>query len=514
MANGLKIIIVGGGTAGWMCAAALARLLDPSRYSVRLVESDEIGTVGVGEATLPQIRAFHAMLGVDEAEFMRETGATFKLGIAFDGWAGGEGAPGEPSYIHPFGTFGARWGGVDFHQHWLRARLDGRPVGPFQAYACAIEACRRGRFQFPAKDPTSPGATYSYAYHLDAGRYARFLRRWATQRNVGRTEGEVVHAEVDRTSGAIEALTLKSGQRLEADLFVDASGFRSVLLGRVLQAAWEDWSAWLPCDRALAAPTPHADDADAVDRPNFTPYTRSIAQSAGWVWRIPLQSRMGNGYVYASSFVGDEAALDTFTRSVPGVALAEPRRLRFSAGRRRGAWTRNCVGIGLSSGFLEPLESTSIYLIQRAVECLVDLMPAAPGSVDPRLAAEFNRLMDLEYERIRDFLILHYYVNGRYGEAFWDHVRHMSVPNSLTARIELFEARGYVPYSKDGLFSRDSWLSVLLGQGVTPRAAEPLAYAIGLDDLDVRMGELRDRIAQQVQAMPTHHAFLSTFGAA
>ena len=465
MATGLKVVIVGGGTAGWMCAAALARLLDLSRYSVCLVESDEIGTVGVGEATLPQIKAFNDILGLDEAEFMRETGATFKLGIEFEGWGGAEGASGAASYIHPFGAYGERWGGVDFHQHWLRARLAGKKTEPIQSYSYAVAACRRARFQFPDPDPKSVGSTYAYAYHLDAGLYARLLRRWATQRRVVRIEGEVVDVDVNSASGAIESLTLKSGQRLEGDLFVDASGFRAILLGGMMKAAWEDWSAWLPCDRALAAPTQHAQDLDEINEADLIPYTRSIAQSGGWIWRIPLQHRIGNGYVYASSFISDDAALDGLNRSIRGVALTDPRRLRFSAGRRLGAWTKNCVGIGLSSGFLEPLESTSIYLIQRAVQCLVEFIPSEPGPIDPRLTAEFNRRIDLEYERVRDFLILHYYSNGRRGEALWDYARHMSIPDSLSERIELFKSRGYVPYYKDGLFSKDSWLSVFFGQG-------------------------------------------------
>jgi tryptophan halogenase len=510
MATSLRVIIVGGGTAGWMCAAALARLLDPTRYGVSLVESDEIGTVGVGEATLPQIKAFNDMLGLDEAEFMRETGATFKLGIQFEGWA----APRAPSYIHPFGAYGERWGGVDFHQHWVRARLAGKTVEPIQSYCYAVAACRGARFEFPDPDPKSTASTYAYAYHLDAGLYARLLRRWATQRRVVRIEGEVVDVGVDPASGAIASLTLKSGERVEGDLFVDASGFRSLLLGGVLEAPWEDWSAWLPCDRALACPSRHAGDLQAGEMPDFLPYTRSIAQSGGWIWRIPLQHRIGNGYVYSSSFIDDDAALETLKRSIGDDALGEPRRLRFSAGRRLGSWTRNCVGVGLSGGFLEPLESTSIYLIQRAVQCLAELIPSEAGPTDPRLIAEFNRRIDLEYERVRDFLILHYWANGREGEALWDYTRNMSIPDSLSARIELFKSRGYVPYYKDGLFSKDSWLSVFFGQGLSPRAAEPLAQAIGLDNLETRLGELHERIGRLAAAMPSHQAFVSRFGLA
>ncbi len=371
-----------GGCAPPLCPV----LLDASRYNVCLIESDDIGTVGVGEATLPHLKVFNDTLGINEAAFMRATGATFKLGIEFAGWGRQSGPPGNPGYIHPFGTFGEPWGGIDFHQHWLRAKRAGYHVEQMQDYSFAIAACRGSRFEFPHGDPGSIGATYSYAYHLDAFLYARFLRQWATQRDVVRIEGEVVDVAQDAETGAITSLTLKSGNQIVGDLFVDASGFRSLLLGGGVGAPWEDWNAWLPCDRALAVPTRH-EAAAGDDVSGLIPYTRATAQPGGWIWRIPLQHRVGNGYVYSSGFIRDGEAADTLRRSISGAAMSEPRLLRFSAGRRVGAWTKNCVGIGLASGFLEPLESTSIYLIQKAVLNLVDLIPANPGPVDQRLVA-------------------------------------------------------------------------------------------------------------------------------
>lgn len=361
MARALNIVIVGGGSAGWMSAAALARALHPQRYQITLIESDEIGTVGVGEATLPHIKTFNDQLGIDEAQFMRETRATFKLGIEFRHW----GRPGD-RYIHPFGAFGEPWGGVDFQHHWIRARQLGGQVAPFQEYSYAIAACRRDAFEFPAVDRKSIRSTYAYAYHFDAGLYADFLRRWAIRRGVRRVEGQVRDVVLDE-SGAIELLSMQSGARIEGDFFIDCTGFRSLLLGSKLGVQWEDWSQWLPCDRALAVPCERVGE--------FTPYTRSTAQPGGWIWRIPLQHRTGNGYVFSSRFIDEERARDTLRGQLDGAALGEPRLLRFRPGRRVQAWQRNCVAVGLASGFLEPLESTSIFLIQAAVSDLLTLMP-------------------------------------------------------------------------------------------------------------------------------------------
>ncbi|MGY4397585.1 tryptophan halogenase [Sphingomonas sp. UYAg733] len=495
-----RIVIVGGGTAGWMCAAGLIGRLDPADYAVTLIESDEIGTVGVGEATLPHIKIFNDMLGIDEAEFMRETQATFKLGIQFRDWH----RKGE-AYIHPFGVFGEPWGGVDFQHHWVRARLAGRDVAPLDAYSYAVTAARLHAFEFPNEDLKSIRSTYAYAYHFDAGLYAQFLRRWTVARGGRRIEGLVNDIARDAQSGDITALTLKSGERIEGDLFVDCTGFRSMLIGGTFDVAWQDWTHWLPCDRALAVPCDRTDD--------FPPYTRLTAQRAGWTWRIPLQHRTGNGYVFSSQFIEVEDARDTLLAQLDGAAQGEPRLLRFSPGRRVRAWAGNCVAIGLASGFLEPLESTSIFLIQAAVIDLINLMPSAgqSGKIDPRLASEFNRLAEMQYERVRDFLILHYIANERIGEPLWDYVRDMTVPDSLAHKIELFRSRATAPNYQYGLFARDSWLSVLIGQGIMPGGYDRLADALDLDTLDTKLTDLADRIATNTAAMPSHSEFVAGY---
>jgi len=487
----LHIVIVGGGSAGWMCAAACAQVLHPQRYRLTLIESDDIGTVGVGEATLPALRDFNTLLRIDEAQFMRETQATFKLGIEFRNWDW----PGE-HYVHPFGSFGQLWGGVEFQHHWLRARRRGLNPAPLEEFSCAVRACRRNAFEFP--DPKTPRSTfYGYAYHFDAGLYAQFLRGWSRARGVKRIEGQVVDVALDGESGDITSLTLKSGQKLDGDFFVDASGFRSILLGDKLGSPWEDWTHFLPCDRAWAVPCERSAD--------FTPFTRSIAQPAGWIWRIPLQHRTGNGHVFASRFVSEDQARATLLGQLDGRAIAEPKLLRFRAGRRAVAWKRNCVGIGLASGFLEPLESTSLFLIQQGIQDMLRLLPAPEtGGVDERLSDEFNRLSDALYERIRDFLILHYVANRRHGEPLWDHVRSYPLPESLAHKLQLFASRGHVPYFKDGFFSRDSWLAVLFGQGLAPRAYDPLADFIPLAELDAKLRVLHASVATHAGNMPAH----------
>jgi tryptophan 7-halogenase len=495
----MRVVILGGGTAGWMTAAGLRRQLRPEDYQVTLVESDEIGTVGVGEATLPHIKLFNDMLGLNEAHFMRATRATFKLGIEFRDWN----RPGE-AYLHPFGAFGEPWGGVEFQHHWLRARHAGRQDFPLQDFSYAVVAARNDAFEFPNEDRQSIRATYAYAYHFDAGLYAAYLRSWATERGVRRVEGRVREVSRNPTSGDLTELTLQSGERIPADLFIDCSGFRSLLLGGTLGVAWRDWSHWLPCDRALAVPC-HRSGA-------LTPYTRATARKAGWTWRIPLQHRVGNGYVYSSRFISDDEARETLLAALEGPALAEPRPLKFSPGRRERAWAGNCVAIGLASGFLEPLESTSIYLIQAAVTDLVSLMPQAGSTrVDTRLSDEFNRLNEMQYERIRDFLVLHYFANARAGEPFWDSLRSMALPDSLEHRLQLFRARAALPSYQYGLFSRDSWLAVLVGQGITPQGYDRLAEGLPLDKLDERLTDFRQRIQTNVAAMTAHGAFIADY---
>jgi tryptophan halogenase len=497
----IRIVIVGGGTAGWMTAALMSRRLRAADYSVTLVESDEIGIVGVGEATLPHVKIFNDLLGLDEAEFMRATRATFKLGIEFRDWN----RPGD-RYIHPFGAFGEPWGGLEFQHHWLRAKRAGRQVAPVWDYSFAVAAAWANAFDFPDTDPASVRSTYSYAYHFDAGLYAEFLRGWATARGITRIEGKVVEVGRDGASGALRSITLQSGARIDGDLFVDCTGFRSLLLAGHLGAHWEDWADWLPCDRALAVPCANSGD--------FAPYTRSTARPAGWQWRIPLQHRVGNGYVFSSKFVSDEQARETLLANLESEALAEPRLLRFAPGRRVQTWVGNCVGIGLASGFLEPLESTSIFLIQAAAVDLVDLMPT-PGMVkngmNPALPAEFNRLSTMQYERIRDFLILHYVANSREGEPFWDYLRQMQIPDSLAHKLSLFRSRASLSLYQYGLFARDSWLAVLLGQGIAPEAYDRTADTFDLAMVGDRLDAFADRVARNVASMPSHASFLANY---
>jgi len=497
-ATPLRVVIVGGGTAGWMCAAGLTRLLPNTDYALTLIESDEIGTVGVGEATLPHIRDFNAMLGLDEVEFLRATQGSFKLGIEFVGWD----KPGG-RYFHPFGVFGERWGGTDFQHHWLRARAAGHDVGDPAEYSFAAAMCREGVFDLPNEDTRSIRSTFSYAYHFDASLYAEFLRRWATQRGVRRIEGKITEAARNAESGLVESVTLQSGANIEGDLFIDCSGFRSLLLGNTMGVAWHDWSQWLPCDRAMAVPCASVD--------GVTPYTRATAQTGGWTWRIPLQHRIGNGYVFSSAFCSEEQARETILGAIDGAPLADPRTLRFQAGRRAKGWEANVVAIGLSSGFLEPLESTSIFLIQAAITDLARLMPVPGSAPDPRLAAEFNRLYEIHYDRTRDFLVLHYTANARHGEPLWDHVRTMALPDSLAHKIELFRAAGRAPDYKLGLFSRDSWLAVLAGQGIEPRAHDRAAERLPLNEVVDRLADLRERITTNAASLPRHAEFIASY---
>jgi tryptophan halogenase len=500
-----RVVILGGGTAGWMTAAALVRRLPRDLYSVVLIESDEIGIVGVGEATLPHIKQFNDMLGLDEAEFMRATRATFKLGIEFCNWD----RPGD-RYIHPFGAFGEPWGGVQFQHHWLRLRDYGRETAPFQSYSMAVAAARANAFALPDEDPGSIRSTYSYAYHFDSGLYAPYLRDWSTARGAVRVEGRMAAVERDAETGAILALSMQSGEQIGGDFFVDCSGFRSLLLGSELGVGWEDWQHWLPCDRALAVPCDHGQDG------TLTPYTRSTARLGGWQWRIPLQHRIGNGYIFSSAFMSQDEARETLLANLDGAPQAEPRLLRFVPGRRTSAWAGNCVAVGLASGFLEPLESTSIFLIQAAVIDLIDLMPSSTKDrpIDPRLADEFNRLTTMHYERIRDFLILHYVANRREGEPLWDYLRAMPLPDSLAHKMALFRARATAPEYQFGLFSRDSWLSVLFGQGLSPEAHDPLADTFDLDLIDSRCADFKSRIDAAVAAMPSQRQFIASYCAA
>jgi tryptophan halogenase len=487
-----RVVIVGGGTAGWMAAAAFATLLKGSYGPVTLIESEEIGTVGVGEATVPPIRFFNQLLGLDENDFLKATQGSFKLGIQFDGWAG-EGT----RYLHPFGTYGAPIDGLSFHQHWLSQRARG-DASALDDYCVAAVAARENRFSRGDGDPRSVYSTFGYAFHFDAGLYARYLRGHAEARGVKRIEGKIASVQQHGETGDVTGVTLESGQAIEGDLFIDCSGFRGLLIEGALQTGYDDWTHWLPCDRAVAVPCANGGE--------FTPYTRSTADAAGWRWRIPLQHRIGNGYVYSSRHIDDEAAAARLMANLDGEAQADPRFLRFTTGRRKLPWNRNVVALGLASGFLEPLESTSIHLIQTAIIRLLNLLPIGGDDVVAR--DEYNRLTIQEMEHIRDFIILHYFINGRSGP-LWEACRAMSVPDSLHRKLEVFRSRGRVVQLPDELFAEASWIAVLLGQGVTPHGYEPMADARDPADVARRMAGMKNHIAKVVAQMPTHAAFIS-----
>ncbi|GAA4809651.1 tryptophan 7-halogenase [Sphingosinicella ginsenosidimutans] len=491
----VNIVVVGGGTAGWMTAAALVKLL-PRRCTVHLVESEAIGIVGVGEATLPHIRAFNEKLGIAEAEFMARTRATFKLGIEFQGW----GKPGD-SYIHPFGTFGTGQSEVDFHQYWLRCIHQGIPVPPIQELSAACMIARMNRFDLPSTDPNRLESTFGYAYQFDANLYAPYMRAFAEAMGAKRTEGRIVDVHRNGETGDIESVQLESGERIAGDLFVDCSGFVSLLLGKALGEPFQDWSKWLPCDRAVAMP--------CRTETALTPYTGVIAMPGGWRWRIPLQHRTGNGYVYSSAFMGDDEARAGLVAAVEGEPIAEPRVLRFRAGRRERSWVHNCVGIGLASGFLEPLESTSIYLTQQAITALLELFPER--EVSPIDRAEFNRLVDMEYDRVRDFLILHYHATTRAGMPFWDYVRTMEIPDSLAEKLELFRRRGRIVKYREGAFLDASWIAVYLGQGVMPEGHDPRADIPSAESLARGMAALHEEIRAAATRLPDHRQHIESY---
>jgi len=488
-----RVVILGGGTAGWMTAAALVKQL-PGVSLVTLIESADIGIVGVGEATLPHIRYFVEMLGLDEAEFIRATHATYKLGIEFRDF----GSLGS-SYLHPFGSFGAEIGGVPFHHFWRRLSENGQAGSLFDYSIANIMASER-RFTPPSSDTNSSLSSYNYAYQFDANLFAPYLRQWATERGVTRIEAKVTDVLRDPQNGDVASLTLDSGEIVEGDLFVDCSGFRSLLLGETMGAGWEDWSHWLPCDRAVAMPT--VSPAGPIE-----PYTRATAMTAGWRWRIPLQHRVGNGYVYSSKYLSDDQAAADLVAAVEGEAMADPRQLRFRAGRRSASWVGNVVAIGLASGFLEPLESTSIYLAQGAIMQLIDLFPIGrPTDAD---RAEFNHMVDLEYDRIRDFLILHYHATTRDDSPFWDHVRTMQIPDSLRDKMELWRDAGRVSKYSHGLFFEPSWVAVYVGQGLIPRNWDMRADRLDVAQLAAATDRLKGEIGRAVEAMPDHADFLA-----
>jgi tryptophan 7-halogenase len=488
-----RVVIVGGGTAGWMAAAAFSRFLDNGYTEITLIESDEIGTVGVGEATIPPITTYNGMLGIDENEFLRASQGTFKLGIEFVNW----GAIGQ-RYFHPFGMHGRDIEGVLFHQLWMRERTR-RPVPDISAYCMSAVAAARGRFARPTGDPRHPISHLAYAFHFDAGLYARFLRAYAERGRVTRVEGKIGDVALRSEDGHVESVQLESGQRIEGDLFIDCSGFRGLLIEQALQTGYDDWTHWLPCDCALAVPTTNVGEPD--------PFTRSTAHSAGWQWRIPLQHRTGNGHVYASSYMADDEAQRILMANLEGQALAEPRRLSFTTGRRRKCWNRNVIALGLSSGFLEPLESTSIHLIQAGISRLMNLFP--DRNFDDAERDEFNRQMESAYDGIRDFIILHYKATARDDSEFWNYCRTMSIPDSLAHKIELFRTKGRVFRHDDELFTVPSWVAVMLGQNIVPERYDPIADALDEEKVAAAIEQVRAAFEQTAAQMPSHAQFIA-----
>ena len=483
-----RVVIAGGGTAGWVVAAALSKLLQPL-LDVVLVESDEIGTVGVGESTIPTARTFHHLLGIDEREFMKATGSAFKLGISFEDWA----RIGD-LYFHSFGQIGRSTWMADFHHIWLSAREQGL-ADELGAYCFELQAAKAERFA------TSDQANINYAYHLDAGHYARFLRAFAESHGARRIEGRILDAEQDGASGHVTALRLQSGERVEGDLFIDCTGFRGLLIEQLMKSGWEDWSHWLATDTGLAVQTRSIGPA--------LPYTRAMAHDAGWQWRIPLQHRVGNGLVYSSAHLSDDEARSRLVASIEGEMVTEPRLIRFRSGRRRNAWVKNVVAFGLSSGFVEPLESTSIHLFMIGVTRLVQLFPF--GGISEAVVARYNDLAAGEAERIRDFIILHYKASERDDSAFWRHCRDLEVPETLAQRIALFREGGIAYQASEDLFRVDSWVQVMLGQRIEPRSWHGMGTLMSPAQLRQALGDLKANISGAVARLPRHQDFLDSY---
>ncbi|MDP5280298.1 tryptophan 7-halogenase [Sphingomonas sp. DG1-23] len=498
VANAIRrVVIVGGGTAGWMAAAALSAHLAGTGVSITLIESSDIGTIGVGEATIPTIRRFYGQLGMSDAEVMQACQATAKFGIRFVDWL----RPGH-DFVHPFGRFGQDLKGVDFHHYWLAAHAAGDPA-PLGDYSLGSLLAGEGHATLPVPDPGSQLGIFDWALHFDAALFAQHMRRFAERMGVARVDARITDVALRGEDGFIEALALDSGARVEGDLFVDCSGFRSLLLGEALGVGYADWSHWLLCDGAFAL------QSERVGPPPSC--TTVTARSAGWQWRIPLRVREGNGLVFSSRFQSDDEAREELLAQVPGKPVMEPRRLRFAPGRRQVAWAKNCVALGLASGFLEPLESTSIALIETGIERLKQLFP--DKDFDPAVIAEYNAQSAEEIERVRDFLILHYKLNGRSG-AFWQACREMAVPDTLNAKLALWRARGAFVRYRWEMFSPASWLAIYAGFENLPHRIDPAAAAVAPDQLARSLAAMRRSLRETVADTPMHQEFLEIMDAA
>ncbi|HKE93810.1 MAG TPA: tryptophan halogenase family protein [Povalibacter sp.] len=483
-----RVVIAGGGTAGWMVAAGLSKTLGKV-LDIKLIESDEIGTVGVGEATIPTLVTFHRLLEISEPEFMAATQGTFKLGIGFENWRNL-----NEHYIHSFGMTGKDHWTAGFQHFWLKGR-ERQLAGDYGDYCLELKAAQASRFAH------LPRGGMNYAFHIDAGLYARFLRKFAEGYGARRIEGKIVHVATDAESGFIRSIRLDSGDEIEGDLFIDCTGFRALLIGQTLQVGYEDWSHWLFSDSAVAAQTASVGDA--------LPYTRSIARDAGWQWRIPLQHRVGNGMVYCTRFISDDDARQTLLANVEGKLLTEPRVIRFRPGQRREVWNRNCIAMGLASGFVEPLESTSIHLISRGITRLMQMFPG--DGIRQSDIDEYNQQSNREIEHIRDFIVLHYHVTNRTDTPFWRACREMQIPASLQHRINLFRETGRVFRAPNELFAENSWIQVMLGQGIVPQQHHPVADLMGDEELSRFLEGIKSSVDRAVAQLPKHQLYVEQY---
>jgi len=488
-----KIVIVGGGTAGWMAAAAIAEKFGSNSYTeITLIESQSIGTVGVGEATVPAFREFLKRLKIDEVDFVKRTDASFKLAVAFEGWSDA-----QPFFFHPFAEHGVSMAGVGFPELWAKLRQAGHDID-IDDYNMGSVLAAMGKFALPQPNPNTGSPMFNYAYHFDAVKVAKYLSSWARTAGVQRIEGRVIEVEQNSETGFVQSLTLESGETVQGDFFIDCSGFRGLLIEQTLETGYEDWSHWLPVNRAVAFGT-------SVDA-EFRPYTLSKALEAGWRWRVPLQSRTGNGYVYCSDFCSDDQAAATLRSELGEDALSEARVLSFVSGMRRQIWNKNVFALGLSSGFLEPLESTSIYLMQAGLFSLLNNFPTK--EFRPRLVYEVNRRNRQHWEHIRDFIILHYCQNNRTDQPFWDHMRNMKIPDSLTATISLYRETGKIKKEQTEFFQNSSWISLFSGLGIVPEYYHPAADDLNLDLLANEFRNLNKGLREAAEKAMQHRNFV------